>query len=140
MNLLENIRSHKFIRFILCFLVAYLLMCNLFVNSFYHLKANQKVERIVVQTSQREISITSRDIIEKVNRQFHMQVFPSMGLGALKADKKESFKITFYNARDKEVKGFNYNPLNKKLYPGELRLPPDTQVVMDQIVSPVGVK
>ena len=140
MNLLGNIISHKFIRFILCFLVTYLLMCNLFVNSFYHLKANQKVERIVVQTSQREISITSRDIIEKVNRQFHMQVFLSMGLGALKTDKKESFKITFYNARDKEVKGFNYNPQNKKIYPGELRLPPDTQVVMDQIVSPTGAK
>lgn len=133
--MLEQMKDRKIMRFILCFIICYILMCNIFVNSFYHLKANQKVQKVVVKTpAQEKIVITSDKIIEKVNRQFHMQIFLSLGLGDLIENKKKVYRIIFYNDKDKEVKGFNYNPENKRIYPGELKLPVNTQLVMDEMV------
>ncbi|QHI71843.1 hypothetical protein [Aminipila terrae] len=139
--MLEEIENRRIMRFIACFILCYILMCNIFVNSFYHLKADEKVEKVIVRTpAQEKIVITSDKIIEKVNRQFHMQVFFSLGLGELIENKienkKDVYKIIFYNDKDKEVKWFNYNPENKRIYPGELKLPVNTQLVMDEMVYP----
>ncbi|QIB68486.1 hypothetical protein Ami103574_03750 [Aminipila butyrica] len=87
-----------------------------------------------MRTAQGEFSITSKDRIEQINRQFHMQVLFSLGMGNLKEDSGDSVQIFFYNSQNKEMKGFGYNPGNKKVYPGELGVPPDTQKVLDQIV------
>lgn len=132
--MVEWIRCKKIISFFLCFFLCYLLMCNLLVNSFYHLKADQKVDKIVVRTPQGEFCVTSEEILEEINRQFHMQILISPGVGNLEADSGENFQIVFYNEQNKEMKGFGYNPGNKKVYPGELRLPPDTQVVLERII------
>ena len=112
-----------------------MIICNALANVYYHLKADQKVEKVIVRTpSQQEIVITSKEILEKVNRQFHMQVFFTSGLGDIKKEKEQSYRIIFYNGKDKEMKGFNYSSENKKIYPGELNLPKNTELVMDEMV------
>lgn len=134
----EGIRNHKFVFFIIRCIICYMIICNVFANLYYHLKADQKVEKVIVRTpTQQEIIITSKEIIEKVNRQFHMQVVLTSGLGDLKRGIEKSYKITFYNGKDKEMRGFNYNSENKKVYPGELNLPKNTELVMDQLVHPI---
>lgn len=112
-----------------------MIICNVLANIYYHLKADEKVEKVVVRTpTQQEIVITSKEILEKVNRQFHMQVFLTSGLGDLKKEREESYRIIFYNGKDKEMKGFNYSSEKKKIYPGELNLPKDTESIMDEMV------
>lgn len=133
----EDIRNHKFIFFTIRFIIVYLIICNAFANVYYHLKADQKVEKVIVRTpTQQEIVITSKEIIEKVNRQFHMQVFLTSGLGDLTKEREDSYRIIFYNGKDKEMKGFNYSSEDKKIYPGELKLPQNTELVMDELVHP----
>lgn len=131
----EDVRNHKFVFFMIRFIIGYMIICNIFANTYYHLKADQKVEKVVVTTpEQQEVVITSKGIIEKVNRQFHMQLFFTSGLGELKKDSEKSYRIIFYNGKDREMKGFNYSSENKKIYPGELDLPKKTQLVMDELV------
>lgn len=134
----EDIRNHKFVFFMIRFIIFYMIICNAFANVYYHLKADQKVEKVIVRTpAQQEIVITSKEILEKVNRQFHMQVFFTSGLGDIKKGKEQSYRIIFYNGKDKEMKGFNYSSENKKIYPGELNLPKNTELVMDEIVRTI---
>ncbi|MHC1724033.1 MAG: hypothetical protein AB9836_12615 [Aminipila sp.] len=136
----EEIKTHKFIFFMIRFIIVYLVICNIFANGYYHLKADQKVEKVIVRTpTQEEIVITSKEIIEKVNRQFHMQVFLTSGLGDLAKEREKSYRIIFYNGKDKEMKGFNYSLEDKKIYPGELTLPQNTELVMDELVHPANM-
>ncbi len=134
--MLDNLRRHKFIIYMTRFIICYFLVCNIFGNFYYHLKASEKVEKVVVRTpTQQEFVVTSEDIIEKVNRQFHMQILFFLGWGSLKEEAQDGVWITFYNDKNKEVKGFEYNPANKKIYPGEIELPSNTVVIMDELIS-----
>lgn len=130
-----GVRNHNFVFFVICCMIGYMVICNAFANTYYHLKSDQKVEKVVVRTpGQQEIVITSKEILEKVNRQFHMQIFITSGLGDLKKESDKSYRIIFYNGKDKEMKGFNYSSENKKIYPGELNLPKKTALVLDELV------
>lgn len=130
------IKNNKFLFLIVRVLIYYLLICNICANIYYHIGGDEKVEKVVVKApKQQEIVITSEDILEKVNRQFHVQLLFSSGVGTLKQNSEESVKILFYNEENEKIKGFRYELNTKRVYPGELQLPKKTEQLMDEVAN-----
>lgn len=130
------IKNHKILFYIVSIIISYLLICNICANTYYHLTSNEKVEKVVAITpSHQRIVITSEELIEKVNRQFHTQVLFSFELGALKKNTGEEFSVTFYDGNNKEMKDFSYDFEDKRVYPGKLQLPKSTILVIEELVS-----
>ncbi len=134
--MIEAIRNNKLLFLIVRILLYYLIVCNICANVYYHLNGKEKIEKIVVQSlTQQEITITSDQIIEKANRQFHTHFFISTGVGLLKPKSKESIRVTFYNKKENQIKSFSYDIASKKVYPGYINLPQKTENLMEEIVN-----